>query len=266
MSTSMATGTAATTSLAHPTGGGGTRLAVPRLLQFMILLLRSTKAIPLSSMLRPECCGDICCAMNEVCTRSFSGPKCWPKAGKHAASDGKVSAAVEETSPQATQVLKGEQQDEEEVAVHIATAAVIRGVVEESGAVRPATPKFLYVFVMLITFVTAMLSPRPSGAANDTPIPGIPQSDPSTSATISTSWLFGERWSCHEPNKKCGSKGCFNPDEHVCCSQPDRKYGLCSKSKGEECCGRMCCSEDTECRKNGKDEVYLCYPKGSSSD
>jgi hypothetical protein len=165
-------------------------------------------------------------------------------------------------SPQSTQVDTEQRpgHGEEELAVHIA-AAGIRDV-EESGAVRPATSKPFYVLLVLITFVAATLSRSPSAAVHNTPVPGTPQIDPSTEATMSERWLFSKRWSCHKPNQKCGPKGCWNRDEHLCCSQPDGKYGSCSKSKGEECCGKMCCSEGTECRKN-KD--YLCYPNDSSS-
>jgi hypothetical protein len=167
-------------------------------------------------------------------------------------------------TPQSTQVTTEERPGrvEEEIAVHIAAAGVVRDVIEESGAVRPATSKLFYLFLILITFVAGILSPSSSAAANNTPVPGIPQTDPSTEATMSKKWLFNKRWSCHEPNRKCGPKGCWNQDEHLCCSQPEGKYGLCSKRKGEECCGEMCCSEGTECRKS-KD--YLCYPKDSSS-
>jgi hypothetical protein len=254
------------TPIGHPAVSGTTRIGVPSVVKYIALLVRSAQALALPSPLRPECCGDICCNMDEVCTRSSTGPKCWPKAGQRAGrsnSGGEVSTTSKEITAHPTQtndMSKQEQPgnlDEEELTVHTNTAGAARDVPKEGSAARPATPKLFALLLFLMSFVAGDLAPSLPLVGRHLPVAGIPQADLSTKA-MSKRLLLGKRWSCHKPNQNCGSSGCWDPAEHSCCNRPDGKYGLCSASKGEACCGTMCCSKNTECRNDGD---YLCFPK-----
>jgi hypothetical protein len=268
--------TSTTASVSQPTGSGGTRLGIPSIMQSMVLLVRSAQAAAFASPVRPECCGDICCNLDEICTRSSTGPKCWPKAEQRAArskSYGEAGTASMEIALRQTQQNEVAPTDEEappaslsESKVVAPVAAVGAGAAAAAGgaghhkkkgnAARPTAPTLFYVFLLLIPFIAANLSPSLPVANNH-----VPQTSPSTQATTFKRWLFGKRWSCHKPNQNCGSSGCWDPAVHFCCNQPDGHYGLCAASKGEVCCGKSCCSENTECRNEGD---FLCYPKALS--
>jgi hypothetical protein len=251
---------------------------VPSIVQNIILLARSTAAF--ASPIRPECCADICCDLHEVCARSSTGPKCWPKAGQRVArrqpdEADTTSREIALRQMQESDITPVDEEShtsslgESKIVVPAAAGAAVGAAAgaarnrphKKGNAARPTTPTLFYMFLLLTPFVAANF-PSSLPRANDYgPIAGARQTDPSTKATTNKRWLFGKRWSCHKPNQNCGSSGCWDPASQFCCNQPDGHYGLCAASNGESCCGKMCCPENTECRNEGD---FLCYPKNSS--
>ncbi|KAF2829016.1 hypothetical protein CC86DRAFT_436669 [Ophiobolus disseminans] len=263
---------------AAPKSGGG-RLVVPSMFKNLVLVVQGVRAVarpvPVPFGEKGDCCGDICCAPGKVCARSSTGPKCWPQAGRIKGRD--EDQETDETDEDAPVTLKTESEHAttdddinddksrpvQKVAVSAGAAAVAGAAAgangskkKSMGAARPSFPTILYFFLLLIPFFTLI------GWAKTTPTTyyqaitngGVPQLAPERATS-----LF-KRWSCHEPKRKCGEEGCFLPATHQCCQAPDGKYGMCESSKGEVCCGSMCCASGTECRAAQTD--YLCVPKG----
>jgi hypothetical protein len=277
-STSNLKSTPTTGAFSYPTKSGGSRLNVPSILPKIVLLVRSARAAAFASPLRPECCGDICCNLDEVCARSSTGPKCWPKAGQPVArsepeEEDTISREItlgqsrkNDVAPLDEETRPGNGESKVVVPAAAAAAAAAAGAArarphKKGSAARPTTPSLFYMFLLLMPFVAANLSPSLLEADRYGPVAGVPQTDTSTEATTNKRWFFEKRWSCHKPNQNCGSSGCWDPASDFCCNQPDGKYGLCAASKGEVCCGKMCCPENTEYHNEGD---FLCYLKNSS--
>lgn len=273
VSTTLATTTSQTAGTregsARPSANAGRRLGVPSMLRQIVALVHGVRAVAMTTSLRPECCGNICCSKGEVCTRSSDGAKCWPAATRRgimgiearAEQDGMVHVAE---SP--GQVGSG--YDKKRGGGGHGGGGHGSGVRPGAGApggghhsgspARPVVPTMLYLFLLCISFAVASF---PSSSSHP-PLTGNTQTHASKKYR-QTRWSPHKRWSCHSPNKNCGVKGCYDPSTQACCMHASGLNGLCAADKGESCCGERCCPNDTECRWDSNVKAYLCYPAGS---
>jgi hypothetical protein len=241
---STSTSTTASASVSKPTGSGGRRLGAPSILCNLVLFVNSVRGVTFPAPIQPECCGGICCALGEVCTRSSTGAKCW-HAGKRDTIDPALdrdeltSSALREDHSDASSNVGDKKHGG---AAGAAPEGHHRG--HHDGKKGSASRPPISILISFTTATSASVAGAPQRSL-------LPKTSPATHN-------LSKRWSCHKPKQDCGSKGCWDPAAQFCCQQPSGDYGTCAADKGEVCCGTMCCPKDYECRTKGD---YLCVPK-----
>jgi hypothetical protein len=245
--------TTANARLSRPTTNAGRRLGAPSIMQSLsFFFAHNVRAVTFPALIRPECCGGICCAQGGVCARSSTGPKCWLQARQPQTTNDGEAATVDDSLGSTGR--KG-------VAIVAGAAGATAGRAhrhKKGSAARPVVPTLLYTLLLTISFAAASFPLNSAIASANGLFASTPQVNPLPRAYLHKSSVISRRWSCHIPNQDCGSKGCWNPARHFCCQQPDGNYGLCAADMGETCCGSMCCPQHTECVVKGD---YLCTPR-----
>jgi hypothetical protein len=155
---SPSTSTTASASLSTPTRNIGDRLSTPSLLHNLMLFINSVRAVTFPAPIHPECCGDICCAPGEVCTRSWTGAKCW-HAGKRDARDSTLDEELEHSDVKEDDNARSDNVGDKKGG---GTAGAAAGGHhgghhdDKKGSVaRPKVSMLFYVVILMVTFVFA---------------------------------------------------------------------------------------------------------------
>jgi hypothetical protein len=152
---SSPTNTTASASLYKPIENAGRSLVTPSLLQKLSIFANTVRAVTFPNPIRPECCGDICCTLGQVCTHSSTGAKCW-HAGKRDSllSEGELTSRNAEDG----QVESNNEKDKKDGGAAGAAAGGHHGGNLDSKkaiAARPKVPMLLYAVLLLSSFVFA---------------------------------------------------------------------------------------------------------------
>jgi hypothetical protein len=149
------TSTTANASLYKPAGSAGHSLVTPSLSHKLSIFANTVRAGTFPNPIRPECCGDICCTLGQVCTRSSTGLRCWHASKRDSLrNEGELISRNGENG----KVESNNEQDKEDGGAAGAGAGGHRGGNHDSKkaiAARPKVPMLLYAVLLLSSFVFA---------------------------------------------------------------------------------------------------------------